>query len=111
MEKMAAPEGKYLASVKVGPKGQIVIPKEARELFGIQPGDTLLLLADVNRGIALQTLEKPAPIFPEVFAGERGKRKKTRSRAEGRLFFVLTREMESDISKKSNTNNTMEGTP
>ena len=48
MEKMAAPEGKYLASVKVGPKGQIVIPKEARELFGIQSGDTLWDIARDN---------------------------------------------------------------
>ena len=72
MEKMAAPEGKYLASVKVGPKGQIVIPKEARELFGIQSGDTLLLLADVNRGIALQAVEKAEPIFAEVVAGGEG---------------------------------------
>ena len=30
-----------------------MIPKEARELFGIQPGDTLLMLADVKRGIAI----------------------------------------------------------
>ena len=42
-----------MGSVKVGERGQIVIPKAARELFGIQPGDTLLLLADVQRGIAL----------------------------------------------------------
>ena len=56
MDKVAMPEGKYLASVKLGPKGQIVVPKEVREMFGIRPGDTLLLLADVNRGIALQTL-------------------------------------------------------
>ena len=34
-------------------KGQIVIPKGARELFGIQPGDQLLLMADKKRGIAL----------------------------------------------------------
>ncbi|MDF2616100.1 MAG: AbrB/MazE/SpoVT family DNA-binding protein [Sedimentibacter sp.] len=39
-------EGKYMSSVKVGSKGQIVIPKEARELFNIQTGDTLVLLAD-----------------------------------------------------------------
>ena len=55
MDKAAMPEGKYLASVKLGPKGQIVVPKEVREMFGVRPGDTLLL-ADVNRGIALQTL-------------------------------------------------------
>ena len=43
----------YMASVRLGPKGQIVIPKGARELFGIQPGDQLLLMADKKRGIAL----------------------------------------------------------
>ena len=40
-------------TVRVGEKGQIVIPKEARDMFGIQPGDTLLLLADRQRGIAI----------------------------------------------------------
>jgi AbrB family looped-hinge helix DNA binding protein len=40
-------------SVKVGERGQIVIPKEAREIFGIQQGDILLVLGDVERGIAL----------------------------------------------------------
>ena len=46
-------KGKFLSIVKVGDKGQIVIPKGARELFGIQPGDQLLLMADKKRGIAL----------------------------------------------------------
>lgn len=50
---MKKPKGKYAWSVTVGTKGQIVIPKEARELFGIEPGDTLLMLADVKRGIAI----------------------------------------------------------
>ena len=36
---------KYMSSVKVGPKGQIVIPKEIRDMFQISPGDTLLILA------------------------------------------------------------------
>ena len=45
--------GKFAATVKVGPKGQIVIPKGARDLFGIEPGDTLLLLADEKQGIAI----------------------------------------------------------
>ena len=40
-------------TAKVGEKGQIVIPKGARELFNIQPGDQLLLMADKKRGIAL----------------------------------------------------------
>ncbi|WP_454083359.1 CorA family divalent cation transporter [Georgenia sp. Marseille-Q6866] len=39
--------------VIVGEKGRIVIPKGARDIFGINPGDTLLLLADVDRGIAI----------------------------------------------------------
>jgi AbrB family looped-hinge helix DNA binding protein len=46
-------DGKYASTVRVGEKGQIVIPKAARDLFGIKPGDTLLLLADVRRGIAI----------------------------------------------------------
>ncbi|MCL4268506.1 MAG: AbrB/MazE/SpoVT family DNA-binding domain-containing protein [Anaerolineales bacterium] len=50
---MTIPEGKFASTVRVGEKGQIVIPKAAREMFGIKPGDTLLLLADVNRGIAI----------------------------------------------------------
>ena len=47
------PKGKFISIVKVGDKGQIVIPKGARELFGIRPGDQLLLMADKKRGIAL----------------------------------------------------------
>ena len=40
-------------TARVGEKGQIVIPKEAREMFGIKPGDLLLLLGDENQGIAI----------------------------------------------------------
>ena len=45
--------GTYAWTVKVGEKGQFVIPKEAREVFGIEPGDTLILLGDVKRGLAI----------------------------------------------------------
>ena len=38
---MARPEGKYAWTVTVGTKGQIVLPKEARDVFDIKPGDTL----------------------------------------------------------------------
>jgi AbrB family looped-hinge helix DNA binding protein len=48
------PKGKYLfGSVTVGDRGQIVIPKKARELFEFNPGDTLVVLGDEQAGIAL----------------------------------------------------------
>lgn len=50
---MKAMKGKLAASAKVGEKGQIVIPKEMREMFSIVPGDTIILLADEKRGIAI----------------------------------------------------------
>ncbi|MGN0988799.1 MAG: AbrB/MazE/SpoVT family DNA-binding domain-containing protein [Eubacteriales bacterium] len=46
-------QDKYAWTVTVGEKGQFVIPKQARELFDIKPGDTLLLLADKKKGIAI----------------------------------------------------------
>ncbi len=50
---MKFPDGKDVCTVKIGDKGQIVIPKNMREMFGIKAGDTLLLLADCERGIAI----------------------------------------------------------
>lgn len=44
---------KFLWTAKVGDKGQIVIPKEARQIFDIKNGDTLILFGDLNRGIAI----------------------------------------------------------
>ena len=40
-------------SVKIGEKGQFVIPKEARDMLGIKPGDTILVLGDEEKGIAI----------------------------------------------------------
>ena len=44
---------KYIWTAKVGDKGQIVIPKEARDVFQISTGDTLILLGDTKKGIAI----------------------------------------------------------
>ena len=44
---------KFIVSVKVGPKGQITIPKEAREMFDISEGDTIMVMGDKSRGLAL----------------------------------------------------------
>ena len=61
VDELAAPrreKTKHLfGSVKVGERGQVVIPKEAREIFGIRPGDLLLVLGDTERGIALVKAE------------------------------------------------------
>lgn len=46
-------QDKFLWTVKVSEKGQIVIPKQAREAFNIKEGDTLLLLGDKQKGIAI----------------------------------------------------------
>ena len=50
---MKLPPDRHLCTVKIGEKGQIVIPKQMRDMFDIQSGDTLLLLADKERGIAI----------------------------------------------------------
>ena len=51
---MESMQDKFMTTVRIGPKGQIVIPKEVRAMFGLAP-DSLILLADRERGIALQS--------------------------------------------------------
>ena len=43
----------YIGICKVGEKGQIVIPKEARDMFDIKPGDSIIVLCDKKKGMAL----------------------------------------------------------
>ncbi len=64
---MKKQEGKFAWTVTVGTKGQIVIPKEAREVFGIKPGDHLLILADVEQGMAIPPKETFNEYFKKVF--------------------------------------------
>ena len=66
---MNYPKGKYAWTVKVGEKGQFVIPKEARELFNINPGDTLILLGDIKKGIAIPPKDKLSNLLENVFGG------------------------------------------
>ena len=62
------PKGKHIfGTAKVGEKGQIVIPKEARTLFGIQPGDTLLILGDDASGILISRPDVVCKAASEVF--------------------------------------------
>ncbi len=64
------PKGKYAWSVTVGEKGQIVIPKQAREIFGIEPGDSLLLLGDVDRGLAIPPRGSIQKLFTHIYQEE-----------------------------------------
>lgn len=54
-------------TAKVGEKGQIVIPKEARTVFGIRPGDTLLILGDEKNGIVVTKPDVIENIAEEIF--------------------------------------------
>lgn len=67
---MNAPKGKGAWMAKVGEKGQIVIPKEAREMFGIAPGDTLLILGDIEQGLAILSGDKVATLAASIFGGK-----------------------------------------
>lgn len=64
------PKGHYAWTATVGEKGQIVIPKQAREIFEIQPGDTLLLLGDDKRGIAIPPKSSFAALRSAIFEGD-----------------------------------------
>ena len=70
---MKKSEGRFAGTVRVGEKGQIVIPKGARDLLDIQPGDTLLVLADENRGIAVTKDDVLLQQFEAILGTEREK--------------------------------------
>ena len=61
-------DGKYAWMVKIGEKGQFVIPKEAREMFDFQPGDEILVLGDIQRGIAILPKAKQQDTIKQVFS-------------------------------------------
>ncbi len=62
-------DGRHIYTVKVGEKGQIVIPKEARNLFDIKPGDTLILMVDEKQGIAIPPSTETERIKKIIFGG------------------------------------------
>ena len=58
---------RVFGTAKVGDRGQIVIPKEARELFGIQPGDTLLILGEEDTGLIISRPEVLRDLATQIF--------------------------------------------
>lgn len=58
---------KVFGTAKVGDRGQIVIPKEARELFRINPGDTLLILGEEDTGLVISRPEVLSNIANQIF--------------------------------------------
>lgn len=70
---MVKPKGKYAWTATVGEKGQIVIPKQARDIFGIKPGDVLMLFGDETRGIAIPPKSVYENMFNIAFQEEEGK--------------------------------------
>ena len=70
---MKKSEVRFAGTVRVGEKGQIVIPKGARDLLDIQPGDTLLVLADKKRGIAVTKDDVLLQQFEAILGTEREK--------------------------------------
>ena len=60
--------GKYDWMVTIGEKGQFVIPKEARELFDLQPGNEILVLGDEKRGIAILPKEMQMEYIQKIFS-------------------------------------------
>ena len=63
-------KNRFVGIAKVGEKGQIVIPKEARDMFDIKSGDFVVVLSDKKKGIAIiksQALEGAIDkLMPEV---------------------------------------------
>ena len=57
---------RVIGTAKVGDRGQIVIPKEAREMFSIQPGDTLLILGDEDTGLVISRPEVLSTIADKI---------------------------------------------
>ncbi len=62
---------KFIGISKVGEKGQIVIPKDIREMFGINPGDSVILLADIKKGIAMLKSEAIEDITDSLLGGNK----------------------------------------
>ena len=69
---MKGPDGKYAWMVKIGERGQFVIPKEARDCFDLQPGDEILVLGDEKQGIAILPKALQRAYIEKIFSEMNG---------------------------------------
>jgi len=60
----------FMSTVKVGPKGQIVIPKEIRDMFQIGPGENLVIMANSQKGIVIHKQSVMESIAKAIFDGK-----------------------------------------
>lgn len=67
LHKESFPKGRCAWTVQVGERGQIVIPKQARQIFAIKPGATLIVLGDEKRGIAIPLKEQFGELMATIF--------------------------------------------
>ena len=84
------PKGKHVfGTVKIGDKGQIVIPKEARLVFGLSPGDSLLVLGDEENGIVLARAEVLNHVAMEILGKVNSPQKDERAQKNCRFWQFL----------------------
>ena len=58
---------KFIWTAKIGDKGQIVIPKEARDIFNMKTGDNIILFGDINKGIAIAKCDDYSDFAQQIF--------------------------------------------
>ncbi len=65
-------QDKFIWTTKITSKGQIVLPKQARDVFGFKEGDTLILLGDLSKGIAIAKYDDYLKFAEEIFKLKEG---------------------------------------
>lgn len=90
---------RYMGATKVGAKGQIVIPKEVRKMFSINPGDTLVILADSEKGIVIQSVESLVALTDSVFDRQAVPNEVTSSVRDREKFAEHAREIAEEAEK------------
>jgi len=65
---MECHDGKFAWMVKIGEKGQFVIPKEAREMFDLHPGTNIIVLGDSEKGLAILPRKLQSEYISHIFS-------------------------------------------